>query len=90
MAWLKVSALTITLTLLNGWALMWLWAWFITPTFSVTTISLAQAIGISLLADLLTAQHIPRNDNEMEEFYFFSFFMPVFIIVLGFLVHLFM
>ncbi len=50
-------------SLLYGVVLSQLWAWFITPMFHVQEITIAQAIGISLVVGLLTFR---QNANSYE------------------------
>jgi len=40
--------------LLNGWALSTIWNWFIPPIFNLTTLTIGQAIGVSIVFELFT------------------------------------
>lgn len=44
------------LTILNAWVLTVIWGWFIVPAFGVTPLAMTTAIGISILAGMLTHQ----------------------------------
>tara|TARA_R110000851_G_scaffold220857_1_gene373704 strand:+ start:660 stop:959 length:300 start_codon:yes stop_codon:yes gene_type:complete len=65
----QIGYITITAILivysaaLNGWALTKLWAWFITPTFGLETLSIPAAIGLSYVVSFMTAQ-IKMQDKE--------------------------
>ena len=48
--------------ILNGWVLSVVWLWFVVP-FGAPTLTIPQAIGISLVAALLTHQE-NKNDND--------------------------
>ena len=50
-------------SVLNGWALTKLWAWFIVPTFGLEQLTIVAAIGLSLVVKYLTMQ-IKINDKE--------------------------
>lgn len=60
-----IAALFFVGTLLNGWALHLLWAWFVTPIFEAApSLSIGQAIGISMIASFLTYQYIPEPQES--------------------------
>lgn len=83
MKWLKFL-LVIPVFLLNGLALMLLWGWFITTTFALPAISFVQAVGISVIFDLLTRQYIHRKDKgEMISANAYAFYTPVLCIIIG-------
>ena len=89
MVFLKSLAIGAVMSLLNGVALQLLWGWFLVPTLSLPAISLAQAIGICVIIELTTNQHIPRNERETIEMYIYCFLVPVYAVVTGWVVHLF-
>lgn len=50
---------------LNGWALVKLWGWFVLPRFaSAPSLSISQAIGIAIVVSFLTSQSIPDEKND--------------------------
>ena len=51
--------------LMNAWAVSVLWHWFVTPRFHVPDLSLASAVGITLIASLL--QHRPNWETKKSE-----------------------
>lgn len=51
-------------SLINGWALSILWAWFIVPVFSIPALSLGQAIGVAMVVSFLTWQHIDAKSSD--------------------------
>lgn len=49
------------LSLLRGVVLQQIWAWFVADTFDITTLTLVQAIGLSLVVSFLTYQYDARK-----------------------------
>ena len=49
-------AIIVVATLLNGWALMVLWGWFIVPTFAAPALNMGQALGLGVIVSFLTHQ----------------------------------
>lgn len=77
--------------LVNGIALMLLWAWFMVPTLKLPELSLPAAIGIGIVISFLTQQYIPKNEKQkIEAFVIEGFLLPIFSIIVGWIVHLFM
>lgn len=64
-----VLFLTFVSTVLRGYALSKLWEWFIVATFSLPSINIPTAIGISLIVSFLTAKVSTRKDDQTEDFY---------------------
>ena len=50
--------------LVNGWALAALWGWFAVPIFAVPGLTLAQAIGLGMLAALLAHRTPAKADAD--------------------------
>jgi hypothetical protein len=42
-------------TIINGWAISVLWGWFIVPVFSVPSLTVPYAAGLSLVASMLSS-----------------------------------
>lgn len=55
------------LLFLNGWVLVNLWAWFVTPIFGLRNIALHEAMAICLVVGYLTHANVPLNKKCMEE-----------------------
>lgn len=53
---------SIVLFLYGGWIFQTLWGWFVVTTFGVQTLSLPQAIGLSIFANLITWRLPPKED----------------------------
>lgn len=51
-------------TLLNGWALATIWNWFIPSIFGLTSLSLWQAIGVSMVFELFTGTNRSAKDKS--------------------------
>ena len=76
--------------LINGLALKFLWGWFVVPTFHLTPLALVPAIGIGLCVALLTAQYIPKEEDQLTTSVFYEIVNPVILLGVGWVVHLFM
>ena len=48
----------------SGYVLTCLWGWFVVPTFALPPLTLAQAIGVSLIVGYLTNKYLPKQDNQ--------------------------
>lgn len=80
--------------LLEGWVLVHLWTWFVVETFhSAPTLTLAPAIGIIIVANFL-AHPFVLNDTKQKYYWTqvmsYTFFRPLFILLVGSIVHSFM
>ena len=60
---------------LNGWALSTIWNWFIPPVFGFTTLTLGQAVGVSMVFELFTgtnriskAKDATKNDLSKKSY----------------------
>lgn len=53
-------------SVVNGWVLTKLWAWYAIPLFHVRPILLIEAMGIGLLISFLTHQHVPDTFKDKE------------------------
>jgi len=62
---LAVAILVVTLVI-SGWAIFLLWGWFIVPMFSVSEMSIAQAMGISLFVALFIGEKQDSDDKQRE------------------------
>jgi len=56
----------------GGYVLTCLWGWFVVPTFALPPLTLAQAIGVSLIVGYLTNQYTPKqykqeNDIKLDD-----------------------
>ena len=55
-------------TLMRGWALSILWAWFVAPFFGLPDVSIAQAIGLSAIGQyLIGTNDIPKRSESDED-----------------------
>jgi hypothetical protein len=50
----------------SGYVLTILWTWFIVPTFGVPALTLAPAIGLSIVVSYLTHQYAPKTTEKHE------------------------
>lgn len=59
---------TIGLTVLRGIVLQALWSWFVAETFDIITLTLPQAIGLTLIVSYLTYQYDARQPDEPGDY----------------------
>lgn len=50
--------------LFNGWVLQTLWLWFLVPAFRFPAITIWTAIGIRVIAGLLTSYSWPSDEDK--------------------------
>lgn len=62
---------SVVLTLLHGFVLATLWAWFIVTTFGAPVLTIPVALGIYLLIRFITTD-INRADSEREDAIMFN------------------
>lgn len=81
----------------RGYILSVLWSWFVVPTFDIPRLSVAVAIGISLVVTMLIGDNGKGDSDEDDEpqvtFVFAIakiFFLPLFILGIGWIVKGFM
>jgi hypothetical protein len=78
-------------TLLSGYTIMKLWAWFIAPTFGIFALTIPQAIGIGLMLSFVVPLIVSRDDmdDDNEVFVFqiiFGLMRVFFALSTGFIV----
>jgi hypothetical protein len=82
-------ALMVIASILNGWALMHLWYWFVYP-LGVRPIGIAQAIGLCMLTRMLTYEDAATEKRSMGQNLAIIFTRPLFAVAIGALVARFM
>lgn len=55
----------VVLTILRGLVLQALWGWFMVTTFGLPTLTLVEALGLSLVVSFLT-MYIPNEDPDND------------------------
>lgn len=82
-----LGAVMVIYPIISGWALTYLWRWFITPVFGVVELSMVQAIGLSLVIRYLTYHQTEAKDNrdEGDRYIAFAtlFLRPIFALMFG-------
>ena len=48
----------------GGWAIRILWGWFIIPIFGLPVLTIAQAIGVGMMVNLLTSRTQTQKDDR--------------------------
>lgn len=87
-----VAAIVALSSILNGWVLTKLWAWFIVPLFGAPTLTIAPAIGLALVAHCITYQHINAAKDKDVKWYgslVQIFTRPLIVLGIGAIVHCF-
>jgi len=86
-----LGAYVVIQPILSGWALTHLWRWFIVPQFGVSELSIAEAIGISLVVSYLTYHPVEtkddRSDNEKYSAMIVYLLRPLITLAVGWVVH---
>lgn len=91
-----VLAVVVVSAILGGLALSVMWGWFVVPTFDAPPLSIPVAIGIALVVSYLTDHRTTAKEKGKEpdeaivELVAWSIGQPLFYLVLGYIVHLFM
>ena len=81
------------LAIFQGWVLTVLWSWFIVPTFSLPQLSIPVAIGLTLLVGMFKSYTVKREKKTSQESLTEAIavvLIPLFVLFLGWIVHLFM
>ena len=85
--------LAIPSILLHAWAITVLWAWFAVPTFQLSAIGFAQALGITLLVGIIHSQENvckdERSYNEKAAAFVGMTLRPIVAVCIGWVVKLF-
>lgn len=87
-----VGSLVASLTV-SGWATALLWSWFVVPTFSLSPITIVQAIGLSIIFKALHGFDMSGKSEGIGEIIMLTFkqvFMYVFVIIIAWIVRLWM
>lgn len=93
---LVLLVVTPLVAILQGWVLTVLWSWFVVPTFDLPELSIAVAIGLSLIVGMFRGYNTTTTKDENEETstkvakVVVLFFGPLFVLFMGWIVHLFM
>lgn len=78
-------------SIIRGFVLSKLWLWFVASTFHIHTLSIATAIGISLIFTMLLPTNSSKNIHYGIEWMLgvalTSIASPMFILFLGWMVH---
>lgn len=94
-ALLILIVLVPVMAVMQGWVLTILWGWFVVPTFGLPQLSIAVAIGFSLIVSLFRGAQQSKTPDERstEEKVgqaLVLFFGPLIVLFFGWIVHLFM
>lgn len=93
-----IALLVVGSTVFRGWVLSLVWSWFVVPTFDAPQLSIAIAIGISLLIGMFSrpspsgSTSTSVKSNSAAQLLFaglYSILLSSMTLVLGAIVHLF-
>ena len=87
MQYLALIGIDILSTLWEGLVLKVLWGWFFVTIFGLPNITIATAVGISIVIGFLTNQYIQRDEEALVELAIYKLFNPLFALVMGFIAH---
>ncbi len=77
-------------SLLDGWVLSKLWAWFMVPIFHMPALSVPQSIGIALVIGYLTKQYSNAKEEDdpkkTRTFWALMLVKPFLALLIGFIV----
>jgi len=82
--------------LFEGFMIMVMWGWLISPTFNVHELNFNQSIGLSVFISLFAAQFIPllaaQSDSGADQFESrVAYYLTLLVVLgIGWIVHLFM
>jgi predicted phage tail protein len=80
----------------NGYVFSVMWGWFVVPAFHLPQVSVAVAIGISMIVGMLT-HHLSQDQEKkksdttdaMISSFSWSFLYPLLMLAAGYVAHLF-
>lgn len=87
---LLTLAVDLVQCVLTGITLKLLWGWYIVTAFNLPALSIAQAIGVAFIVSLLSAQHIPRDEEKIVEMVVFNLTLPPIMLAFGWGFHFFL
>ncbi len=76
--------LSIPIYIFHAFVFKTLYNWFVATEFNLDPIGWAMSFGLVTFISLCTTQHIPRDEDEMGEFYAFAFVAPAFALLIGY------
>jgi putative Mn2+ efflux pump MntP len=91
-----VLALLTLSSMWRGYVLTVLWGWFVVPTFGLSALALAPAIGLAMVVSFLTHQSDATKEQEgdfstrMARAAGYALVMPALVLGIGWVVHQFM
>lgn len=84
-------AVALVATVLHGWALALLWAWFVVPVFGLPTLTYLQAIGLALVFSMfVTTKRSSETKQDTWEGAVASLLTPFLVVGMGWILTMFM
>ena len=83
-----ISAILVAI-LLGGFVIQTLWGWFIVTTFGLKSLTIAQAIGLSLVTHYLTYNSSTDSSEDVKNSVIRTACIPIISLVVGYIVHFF-
>ncbi len=79
------------MVIFQGWVLTILWGWFIVPTFRAPELSIPVAIGLTLIVGMFKSYNTKQESTEEKlTSGIATILIPLFLLFIGWIVHLFM
>jgi hypothetical protein len=88
-----IIALIPLAAIFQGWVLTVLWGWFVAPTFNLPELSIATAIGLTLVVGMFKSYNINRGEKTTDDKIAEAIgvvLIPLLFLFFGWIVHLFM
>lgn len=63
----SLAVLAVVAAIANGWALVTIWNWFIPPIFGLTSLTLWQAVGVSMVFNLFVGVKNKSNSSDTKD-----------------------
>jgi hypothetical protein len=63
----SIVVLAVVAALANGWALVTIWNWFIPPIFGLVSLTLWQAVGVSMVFNLFVGVKNQTSNSETKD-----------------------
>lgn len=74
----------------TGFVFTKLWVWFVIPVFGLPVLTIAQAIGLTIVTRMATIIQIVKDEKEWYEDLILLILYPTFALLLGWIVQFFL
>lgn len=74
----------------TGFVFTKLWGWFVIPVFGLPVLTIAQAIGLTIVTRMATVTQIVKDKKEWYEYLILLILYPTFTLLFGWIVQFFL